>query len=407
MRRGMHTGSGRQRHGEPGLGLIELIIVLAVLATLITLLVPSMVQQLTAARWNDTLDEMEGLKEALIGDPDLIAQGVRTDFGYLGDIGDLPETLDDLVVQDGQPGYTFDSNKRVGAGWQGPYFTLGPGSDENSHEQDAFGNEYLYDDTEYVNDEGQLVGAKLVSLGADGVPGGTGVDEDVTLEILKAETAATVNGYATDASDNPLVGAEVEIHYPSDGTLTSDTATTDANGFYQFADIPFGMRSVEFDPRLLLVPGSVATFGGSSQNVRFNVVNYGSDAVTVRSLTATYSTTAFYSDARWGAADVYNCAGVPAGSGSTLTLSADQTVAASPTPPPTAQVAVATSVVHAVDITVEGTGTQATVELRIFRTGGGSCGSGSLVNMSGTTFTDVTLRDPSNNIVGELSFTVP
>ena len=389
------------------MSLIELIIILAVLATLITLLVPSTVQQLTAARWNDTLDEMEGLKEALIGDPDLIAQGLRSDFGYLGDMGDLPATLDDLVVQDGQPVYTFDSSKRVGAGWKGPYFTLGPGSDAASHRVDAFGNEYLYDDTEYVNDEGQLVDAKLVSLGADGVAGGTGVDEDVTVEVLKAETAATVNGYATDATDTPLVGAEVSIHYPLDGTLTSDTATTDANGFYQFADIPFGMRSVEFDPRLLLVRGSVTTFGGSSQNVRFNVVNYGSDAVTVGSLTATYTAAAFYNDARWGAADVYDCAGVPAGSGSTLTLSADQTVAASPTPPPTAQVAVATSVVQVVDITVEGTGTQATVELRIFRTGGGSCGSGSLVNMSGTTFTDVTLRDPSNNIVGELSFTVP
>jgi hypothetical protein len=104
---------------------------------------------------------------------------------------------------------------------------------------------------------------------------------------------------------------------------------------------------------------------------------------------------------------VYNCAGVPAGSGSTLTLSADQTVAGSPTPPATMRVVVASAVVEAVDITVEGTGTQATVELRIFRTGGGSCGSGSLVNMSGTTFTDVTLRDPSNNIVGQFSFIVP
>jgi hypothetical protein len=389
------------------MSLIELIIILAMLATLVALLVPSTVQQLTAARWNDTLEEMEGLKEALIGDPDLFAQGVRTDFGYLGDMGNLPATLDDLVIQGAQPAYTFDSSKKVGAGWNGPYITLGPGSDEKSHERDAFGNEYIYDDGDYVNDAGQEVDALLASLGADGVPGGTGVDEDVAVEILKAETTATVTGYATDASDTPLPGAEVSIHYPENGVLTSDTATTDANGFYQFTDIPFGMQSVEFEPRLLLVPGSVTTFGGSNQHVRFSVVNYGSDDVTVRSLAATYTTTAFYNDARWGAADVYDCAGVPAGSGSTLTLSADQTVAASTTPPVTMRVAVASAVVEAVDITVEGTGTQATVELRIFRTGGGSCSSGSLVNMRGTTFTDVTLRDPSNNIVGQFSFIVP
>jgi type II secretory pathway pseudopilin PulG len=389
------------------MSLIEVIVILAILVTLVAVLVPSTVQQLTAARRDDTVYEMEDLKEALIGDSDLIAQGVRSDFGYLGDMGELPATLDDLVIQDTQPAYTFDSGKRVGAGWKGPYITLGPGSDADSHERDAFGNDYLYDDTEYVNDEGQLVDAKVVSLGADGVSGGTGVDEDVTLEILKAETTATVNGYALDASDTPLPGAEVSIHYPENGVLTSDTATTDANGFYQFTDIPFGMRSVEFEPRLLLVPGSVATFGGSNQHVRFSVVNYGSDDVTVRSLTATYTTAAFYNDARWGATDVYNCAGLPAGSGSTLTLAADQAVAASPTAPPIAQVAIASSVVHVPDITVEGTGTQATVELRIFRTGGGSCGSGSLVNMSGTTFSDVTLRDPSSNIVAQFSFTVP
>ncbi|MCI0545539.1 MAG: hypothetical protein L0Z49_14030, partial [Actinobacteria bacterium] len=268
-------------------------------------------------------------------------------------------------------------------------------------------NEYVYDDTEYVNDEGQLVDAKIVTLGADGVPGGTGVDEDVTLEILKADTTATVNGYAMDTSGTPLMNAKVSMHYPSDGTLTSAIATTDANGFYEFTGIPFGMQGVEFNPVLLLVPGSVTTFGGSNQNVRFNVVNYGSDAITVRFLSATYTTTAFYNDARWGAADVYDCAGVPAGSGSTITFPSDETVAASPTAPPTTQVAVASAVVQVRDITVEGAGTQATVELRVFRTNGASCNSGGNVNMSGTTFTDVTLLDPSNTIVGQFSFTVP
>src|SRR3990172_7135687 len=120
MQGGMHTKSWRRHHGEPGMSLIELIIILAVLATLITLFVPSTVQQLTAARWNSTLDEMEALHSALIGDPDLIAQGLRSDFGYLGDMGDLPATLDDLVVQDGQPVYTFDSSKGSGLAGRGP-----------------------------------------------------------------------------------------------------------------------------------------------------------------------------------------------------------------------------------------------------------------------------------------------
>ncbi|MCI0484914.1 MAG: hypothetical protein L0Y78_10075, partial [candidate division NC10 bacterium] len=68
---------------EKGLSLIEVIIILAVLVVLIALLVPSTVQILTAARRDVTLDEMENLERAMIGDPNLKTSGVRSSFGYL------------------------------------------------------------------------------------------------------------------------------------------------------------------------------------------------------------------------------------------------------------------------------------------------------------------------------------
>ncbi|MGH7371675.1 MAG: pilus assembly FimT family protein, partial [Candidatus Methylomirabilales bacterium] len=90
---------------EKGLSLIEVVIILAVMVVLIALLVPSTVQILTGARRNVTLDEMENLEKAMIGDPDLKTSGTRSSFAYLGDMGNLPSTLDDLVTQGAQPAY--------------------------------------------------------------------------------------------------------------------------------------------------------------------------------------------------------------------------------------------------------------------------------------------------------------
>lgn len=394
---------------EGGLTLIEVIVILAVLIILIGLLVPSAVQQLTAARRSETLDEMENLKKAIIGDPSLKSQGVRTDFGYLGDMGNLPASLDDLVTQGTQPSFAFNSTKRVGAGWKGPYITLGPGADASSHKRDAFGNDYTYDTTDFTNSKGQLVDAKLVTLGADGVTGGSGVDEDITLEILKAETTSTVSGNAFDQSGNPLNGASIILNFPQGGVLTTSTATTDSNGFYQFTNVSFGVRSITLEPRLLLVPGSPRAFGAQNSNVEFRVVNYSSSAITVASLTATWSTSpAFLNEVRWDGTQVYRCTGsqFPKASGDLVPFSSDRTVAAGSQPMPPTLVYVDNSSVQVADITIKGSGTEATVQLRDFFDEGGQCRGGNRVSMVGASFT-VTLRDPAANIVGQMSFTVP
>ena len=134
MRAAQHSERGRSTGlTTKGLSLIEVIIILAVLAVLVALLVPSSVQVLTGARRDTTLDEMENLQIAMIGDPNLKNSGVRSSFGYIGDMGNLPATLDDLLTQGAQPAYAFNSSLGVGAGWRGPYITLGPGSDAESH----------------------------------------------------------------------------------------------------------------------------------------------------------------------------------------------------------------------------------------------------------------------------------
>ena len=412
MRAAQHNERGRSAGlTAKGLSLIEVIIILAVLAVLVALLVPSSVQVLTGARRDTTLDEMENLQIAMIGDRDLKTSGVRSSFGYIGDMGNLPATLDDLLTQGAQPAYAFNSSLGVGAGWRGPYITLGPGTSAASHKQDAFGNDYTYDGTDYVNGQGQTVDAKLVTLGADGVAGGSGNDEDVTLETLRSETTATVNGYAFAPDASPLDGATVTTNYPANGALTSATTTTDSAGFYQFTNIPFGIRSVSFNPRLLLVPGSVRT-GTSTNIVEFRVANFSTGAITVRTFVATFTPVGgagfLRNDIEWNSTIVWSCSGGnPMGSGETVTFSADQTTAADANPTPPQRVAVDASNVQVPDIKILGSGTEARIELLNFRTTDGSCASGTARNMSGATFSDVTLRDPSNNIVAQFSFTVP
>jgi hypothetical protein len=68
---------------------------------------------------------------------------------------------------------------------------------------------------------------------------------------------------------------------------------------------------------------------------------------------------------------------------------------------------VGASNVQVPDIVIKGSGTEARIELISFRTTDGSCAAGTARNMTGATFSDVTLRDPSNNIVGQFSFVVP
>jgi type II secretory pathway pseudopilin PulG len=388
-----------------GFTLIQVIVLVAVLAIAIALVVPSTVQQVVSARQSDTLDKMEKLQEAMLGNRDLPARSVQSNFGYQGDMGHLPATLDDLVIRGAQPAYTYDSTKRAGAGWKEPYFIRRAGGDVNSHKRDAFGNDFTYDTTDYSNGQGQLVDAKLVSLGADGVAGGTGADEDITVEILKAKTFATVTGNIGDQAGNPEVGVGVSIHYPANGILTSQATTTDSNGVYQFTNIPFGLRGITLESKLTLVPGSVTAFGGGNRSVRFSVQNKSSSDLTVQSLTATYSITAFYNEIRWGNTTVWSCLVLPSGSGTTTTILPDQTVAGGTGVPPRL-VVVSAATTQAADITVAG-GTQAQIELREFRVNGGSCNSGTRANMSGVTFSDVQLRDFSNQIVGQFSFTVP
>lgn len=98
-----------------GFSLIEVIAVMAIMSLMVGALAPMTLQQLTRERVESTRAGMTKLFAAMSGDAD------RLDFGYVGDMGALPPTLEDVNSAAGKPAYAIDLNDRVGYGYNGPY----------------------------------------------------------------------------------------------------------------------------------------------------------------------------------------------------------------------------------------------------------------------------------------------
>lgn len=238
-----------------GFTLIEMVIVLSILAILLAVAVPMVYKQVLRSWEQATWEEMENLKKAMVGDPKKIRNGVRTDFGYLGDWGGLPENLEALV--DAQtPAWSFDKEKKVGSGWNGPYILETFSEERGEYRLDAWGNEYVYSAVDYTNKKGELVDGKIVSYGPDKAEGG---DDDFTIEILRNETTAKVLGYVVDDDGNYLSDVLVTIYFPQNGILMQDARKTDGAGYFKFDSIPFGIRSIavgEESPRTIYIESS-------------------------------------------------------------------------------------------------------------------------------------------------------
>lgn len=287
---------------EKGFTLIEIVIVLAIIAILAAISLPAVYSQIVRAKEEAVKKEMENLKIALIGDPKLSNNGIRSDFGYLGDMGTFPEDLDKIAMKNNtaagwsQPSWSFSGFLRTGAGWKGPYIKAIFSSENPLFKMDEWGNEYVYSTDDYINSNGDLVDAKIQSWGPDEA---LNTNDDIRVEILKSETTGTVTGFVNSAGNKPAAELPVSIHHPKEGQLASQTASTDANGYYKFDNIPFGPRSVTIGSGsgISYLPDSATTAGGGI-DVLFSVQNISPSPVSINSLKAEYPVIAFYEEVK-------------------------------------------------------------------------------------------------------------
>lgn len=341
----MRTGRIVDHRYDRGFTLIEVLMTVVIIGILAAVAMRSVQSAIDASRVRETQAEMDELLVAIAGNPELYTNGTRADFGYVGDVGALPASLDNLLTNPG-----------AYATWKGPYVKRRFTQDTDGFKKDAWGANYTFSS-----------GMTLASTG-----GGTTPMTKSAAPAASYLTANPVTGTVTDAAGNPpgdsSVAVTVLITYP-DGAGSTTTATTNptAGGAFTVSNIPVGIRTVQAIYRatndtvtsyasVLPQVGSTvslrlpeAPFAGSggaggsgtgdiqfvfgsatspTNSVQFSVWNSGSSTITVTDLTASFPVTAYYGTITWAGTVVYNTAVSRRASGQVATFTSSRTLTA-------------------------------------------------------------------------------
>lgn len=118
---------------QSGYTLIEMAVAIIVIGILAAVAMKSLGTSVDVSRTEETKSKMNQLAYAIGGNPNIISGGVRSDYGYIGDVGALPPNWDALLTNPG--GYST---------WNGPYIQddFTDGITDVWFKYDAWGNVY-------------------------------------------------------------------------------------------------------------------------------------------------------------------------------------------------------------------------------------------------------------------------
>ena len=134
----------RNRVGQGGFTLMELLVVLAILGLLMSLVGPAVLNQLGGAKSKTALIQIRDLEQAL--------------EMYKLDVGRYPTTAQGLGALVTKPSGV--------SGWNGPYL-------KGAVPQDPWNQDYIY---KYPGERSEL---DIMTYGQNGSPGGDGEDSDI------------------------------------------------------------------------------------------------------------------------------------------------------------------------------------------------------------------------------------
>ncbi len=203
---------GRKRNR--GVAAIEMMVVVVLLLAAATVAVPVFLQRVPVDRQGVTAARLAAIKLAICGDPGRLAGRARTWFGFVGDLGVLPASLDELVANSAnRPGYAADPGGRpLYFGWRGPYLGTAQVGGSPVALLDGWGNAIAY------GAGASPVSRELRSAGADGT---LNTADDQVLAIYENEVSGYVGGdFWTDRRKTAHFSeSQVTVWFP-DGTPT-------------------------------------------------------------------------------------------------------------------------------------------------------------------------------------------
>jgi len=209
-----HNGNRNSVKGSP-FTLLEVTILLVVLSVLIGLTVPASIKIITAQKVSSTKREMQNVFKSIAGNAD------RNTYGFVGDLGRLPNSLAELVQSQGNALYSTQTTYQVGMGWNGPYAM----KSVEDITTDGFGRTYRFN----PNGEGRIVSA--------GVDGQFGTGDDLAYPPTAYSPYGSVRIELPTSADR-----QVRLYYSDDGRekhVQADEAP------FLFENIPFGPHAVE------------------------------------------------------------------------------------------------------------------------------------------------------------------
>jgi prepilin-type N-terminal cleavage/methylation domain-containing protein len=216
-----------------GFTLIELLVVITIIGILASGAMLLVGNVMSRGKFEATTKRMDDLRNAIIGNSTLVANNIRTDFGYVGDMGRLPANLGELVTQGAQAAW----NSTTQCGWHGPYIRSPFTDDPNSYQRDAWGTNFSYNNTTGV----------ITSLGSDGVAGGVDWAADINSSAINTLVTNNLTVKVYDERGNGATGATITVYYPNNGaqTSTSYVLLSGDIGVHTFNSIPTGIRRVD------------------------------------------------------------------------------------------------------------------------------------------------------------------
>lgn len=222
-----------------GFTLIELITIIVLIGVLATVALRKISPGIETAKAEQTKTELGQLAYAIAGNPGVLSKGARSDFGYVGDVGSLPPSLNALLQNPG--GF---------ATWNGPYIGSSFASDEAL--KDGWGSSYVYSGTMisstgsgsnidklFANSSAELLSNSVSGyvVDAGGIVPGPIYKDSLLIQLIYPDGAGnltTTGTYPTDKGNFSYTGIPIGNHilraiYLPDSDTTSYAVSVDAN----------------------------------------------------------------------------------------------------------------------------------------------------------------------------------